>query len=89
MWSFGIDFTRNFVTFGVYNTWSYQLIIKKVLALGEKPTEVINDSVSATWKKIVLTLLKQNPNFVWIYIITELNKTEIYKYMVADNKRWY
>ena len=47
------------------------LIIGKItfLILGEGPTYGINRSIGSSEKNLVLILLKQPQNFIWVYII--------------------
>ena len=47
------------------------LIIGKItfLILGEGPTYGINQSIGSSEKNLVLILLKQPQNFIWVYII--------------------
>ena len=67
---------------------------KKILALGEGPTEGINDSVGAA-EKIGINFNKANTKFCLrlhcsgneIYLC--VNKTEIYKFKANNNISWY
>ena len=63
--SFGNNFARNIIIFGVHNrspprtdNWK-----KHFLVLGEGSTDGINDSTNAAEKKVVLNLVKQRQNF--------------------------
>ena len=64
-WSFGNDFARNVVVFGVDNSSSSHTDNRKhnFLVLGEGPTQGIDDSTGSAGKKIVLNLVKQIQNF--------------------------
>ena len=64
-WSFGNDFARNVVIFGVDSSSSSNNDSRKsnFLVLGDGPIDSINDSTGATEKSIVLTLVKRMPNF--------------------------
>ena len=55
MWSYGNDFSRNVVTFGVDNTSSSHTNNQKsnFLVLGEGSTEDINDGLGAAEKKLL------------------------------------
>ena len=61
MSSLGDGFTRYLLNFRVDNTSPFHTDIKKknVLILGVGPIKGINDSIGATGKKIVLTLIRQ------------------------------
>ena len=69
-WSFGNDFARNVVIFGVDNSSPSNNDNRKsnFLVLGDGPIAGINDSTVATEKSIVLTLVKRMPNFAQVYI---------------------
>ena len=60
------------------------------LILGEGPTYGINGSFGPPKKSLVLILLKQTQNFVWVYIVMLrivfffFNRNEIFKFKV-DN----
>ena len=64
-WSFGNNFSRNVVTFGVDNSPSSHSDNRKnkFLVLGEGPTSDINSSFGSPEKSIVLILVKQPSNF--------------------------
>ena len=63
--------------FGVDNSSSYQTDNGKnnFLVLVEGPTQGINDSTGAAEKKLVLTLVKETQNFVYVYITMVMKVT--------------
>ena len=64
-WSFGNDFIRNVVTFGVDNSSSSHTYIQKnnSLVLGKGPTPGINNSTSAAETKSSINFGKENTKF--------------------------
>ena len=64
-WSFGIDYARNVVIFGVDNSSSSPTDNRKnsFLVLGEGPTFDINRSNDTAEEDLALTLVKQTQNF--------------------------
>ena len=70
-WNFGNDFARNVIIFGVDNSSSSHFDNRKnkFLILGEGRTCGINGSFGPLKKSLVLILLKETQNFVWVYII--------------------
>ena len=92
-WSFGNDFARNVVIFGVANNSSSHIDNKKknFLVLGEGPTQGINDSTGSAEKKFSINFSKANTKSClslhgngyesYLYV----KKTEIYKFKVNDN----
>ena len=71
LWSFDNDTARNVIIFGVDNSSSSHADNRKnnFLILGLSWTFRINGSFGSPEKKLVLILLKQIQNFVWVYII--------------------
>ena len=71
LWSFDNDTARNVIIFGVDNSSSSHADNRKnnFLILGLSWTFRINRSFGSPEKKLVLILLKQIQNFVWVYII--------------------
>ena len=69
--SFGNDFVRNVVIFGVGNTSSSQADNRKnnFLILGEVPTYGINVSFGSPEKKFNINFTKTNTKFCSVYII--------------------
>ena len=76
-WSFDNDSARNVVIFGVDNSSSSHTDNKKnnLLVLGEGLINGINDSNGAAGKKLVLTLVKQIQNFVYVCITMVMKVT--------------
>ena len=70
-WSFDNDFPRNVIIFGVDNSSSSHSDNHKnnCLILSEGPTYGINATFKSPEKSLVLILLKQTQNCVWVYII--------------------
>ena len=64
-WSFGNDFARNVIMFGVGNSSSSRTdnLKNDFLILGEVDTFGINGSFGAPEKKLILILVKQRQNF--------------------------
>ena len=65
-WSFGNDFARNVIIFGVDNSSSSQADDCKInfLVLGEGSTDDINSSICKAEKSLILILVKQRKTFV-------------------------
>ena len=84
--SYGNDFARNVVIFGVDNTSSSHTDYKKnnIFLLGEGPTKVISDSVGGAEKNLLSTLVKERQNFVWLCIYNSANS---YLYVSKTNLR--
>ena len=97
LWSFGNEFDRNIVIFGVANSSSSHTDNRKYnfLVLGEGPTQGINDSTGAAEKTFSTNFRKVNTKFYlslhyngdesYLYV----NKTDIYKFKAKDNISWY
>ena len=70
-WNFGSAFAWNAIIFVVDNSSSSHVYNRKnkFLILGEGPTYDINGSFGSLEKCLILILLKQTRNFVWVYII--------------------
>ena len=70
-WSFGNDLAKNFIAFTVDNISSSHTDNLKngFLILGEDPTFDINRRCGASEKNMILILVKQRQNFVWVCII--------------------
>ena len=68
-WSFGNDFARNAVIFGVDDSQRSHTDNRKnnFLVLGEGPTDGINDGTDVAGKKVVLILVKQRQDFGYVY----------------------
>ena len=89
-WSFGNDYARNVIMFGVDNSSSSHAdnIKKIILVLVE--VVGINGRFGTSEKILVLILIKQTQNFAWVYIIMliiviSLLMEKILKFK-ADNK---
>ena len=69
-WSFNNDSVRNVIIFGVDNSSSFHTdhLKNDFLILGEGDTFGINGSFGAPEKKLILILVKQRQNFVWVCI---------------------
>ena len=65
LWSFGNEFARNVVFFGVDNSSLSHNNNRRhnFLLLHEGPTDGINDGTGTAEKKLVLSLVKQRQNF--------------------------
>ena len=61
-WSFDNDTSRNFVIFGVDNSSSYHSDNRKY------NFSILIETLVHQRKNLVLTLVKQAQNFVWVYI---------------------
>ena len=64
-WSFGKDFVRNVVASPVENSVHHFILIT---ILGQGSTDHNDNMVSIPEKCLVLTLLKQRKNFIWVCI---------------------
>ena len=96
-WSFGNNFARNVIVFGVDNSLSSHTSNQKnnFLVLGAGPTQGINDSTGSVEKKFNINFTKANTKFClslhyngeesYLYV----NKTEICKFKAKDNVSWY
>ena len=96
-WSFGNDFARNALIFGVDNSSSSHADNRKnnFLVLGEGLTQGIIDSTGSAGKKFGINFSKANTKSClslhysgdgsYLYV----NKTEIFKFKPKDNLRWY
>ena len=64
-WSFGNDFARNVIIFGVDNNSSSHTDNRKnnFLVLGEGPSQGINDSTGSAEKKISINFSKANTKY--------------------------
>ena len=93
LWSFGNGFARNVAIFVVDNSSSSYTDNWKnnFLALGERPTDDINDSTGAAEKKFKINFSKANTKFCLSlhynsdesYLL--INKTEICKFKAKGN----
>ena len=70
LWSFNDDFGRKVIIFGVDDSSSSHTgnLKNYFLILGEEDTFAINGSFSAPQKKLILILVKQRQNFLWVWI---------------------
>ena len=68
-WIFDNGFARNVIISGVDNGSSFHSDNSKnnFSVLGESPTLGINRSFGSPEKDLILNLLKQTQNFVWVY----------------------
>ena len=67
LWSFGNEFARNVMIFGVDNNSSSHSHNRKnnLLVLGEGPTDDINGSIGAADKKLSINFSKAKTSFFW------------------------
>ena len=97
LWSFGNDFARNVVFFGVDNSSLSHNNNRRhnFLVLHEGPTDGINDGTGAAEKKISINFSKAKTKFCLnLHYNSDdsylsLNKTEIFRMKANDNIRWY